>query len=52
MVVAEVTETLSIHKQSTAKFVVEQFSMKKLIEGTFREDYQLKITNSVQIWRP
>jgi hypothetical protein len=32
-VVAEVRETLSIHKQSALKYVVEQFNMKKLIEG-------------------
>jgi len=25
--------------------------MKKLIEGNVREDYQLKITNSLQLWR-
>ena len=51
LVVAQVRETLSVHKHSAPKFVVEQCSMKKLIEGNVREDYQLKITNSLQLWR-
>jgi len=44
--VAEVREAVSVHKQSVLKFVVEQFNMKRPIEGNVREDYQLKITNS------
>jgi hypothetical protein len=50
-VVAEFRETLSIHKKSALKYVVEQFNMKKLIEGKASKDYQLKITNSLQFWR-
>ena len=46
LVVAEVREAVSVHKQSAAKFVVERFNMKRLMGGNVREDYQLKITNS------
>ena len=46
LVVAEVREAVSVHKQSALKFVVERFDMNWLIEGNVREDYQLKITNS------
>jgi hypothetical protein len=42
-VIVEVKETLSVHKQSAPKFVLEQFNMKKLIEVNVREDHQLKI---------
>jgi hypothetical protein len=44
LVVAEVRVAVSVHKQSALKFVVEQFNMKRLIEGNVREAYQLKIT--------
>ena len=46
LVVAEVREALSVHKQSAPKFVVERFDVQKFTEGNVREDYQLKITNS------
>jgi len=46
LVVAEVREAVSVHKQSAPKFDGERFNMKRLIEGNIREDYQLKITNS------
>jgi hypothetical protein len=51
LMVAEVREALSVHKQSALKLVVEQFNMKKLNEGNIREDYQLKITKSLQLRR-
>jgi hypothetical protein len=51
LVVAEVRVKLSVHKSSAAKFVVEEFNVKKLIEGNVREDYQLKIMNTLHLWR-
>jgi hypothetical protein len=50
LVVAEVRETLSVHKNSAPKFIVEQFNMKKLTEGNVKEEHQVKIL-SLQLWR-
>jgi len=46
MVVAEFRGAVSVHKHSAQKFVVERFSMKRLIEGNGRGDSQLKIAKN------
>jgi hypothetical protein len=48
--VVEVREALSVHKNSPAK-LVEQLSMKKLIEGNVSETIILKSETVLQLWK-
>jgi hypothetical protein len=50
-VVAKVRENLAVTKQETQKFDVERFNLRKLNELKARKQYQIKISNSLQLWR-
>jgi hypothetical protein len=44
-VVAKVTERLAVSKQTTQRFDVERFNLRKLTELEMRKEYQIKISN-------
>jgi hypothetical protein len=44
-VVAKVRERLAVSKQTTHKFHMERFNLKKLYEEKGKEEYQVEISN-------
>jgi len=50
-VVAKVREKFAVSKQEAQKFVLERFNLRKLNELEARKQYQIKISNSMQLWR-
>jgi len=51
LVVAKVRERLAVSKQKAQKFNVERFKLRKLNELEIRKQYQIKISNRLQLWR-
>jgi len=51
VVVAKVRERLAVSNQTTQKFYVERYKLRKLNELEARKQYQIKISNSMQLWR-
>jgi hypothetical protein len=47
----KVREKLTVSKQEAKKFDVERFNLRKLNELKARKQYQIKISNSLQLWR-
>jgi len=45
LVVADVSERMTVGKQATQKFYVERFNLRKLNEMEDRKKYQIKISN-------
>jgi hypothetical protein len=50
-VVSKVRERLAISNQRTQTFDVERYKLRKLSELEDRKEYQIKISNSLQLWR-
>jgi hypothetical protein len=46
-VVAKVRETLAVSKQTTHRFHMERFNLKKLNEAEGKEQYQVEISNRI-----
>jgi hypothetical protein len=51
LVVAKVRERLAIIKQAAQKFDVERFNLKQLSELEVRKQYQIKISENLQLFR-
>ena len=51
LMVAKVRERLTVSKQAAQKFDGERFCLRKLNELEVRKQYQIEITNSLQLWR-
>jgi len=51
LVDTKVREKLTVSKQEAQKFEVERFNLRKLNELKARKQYQIKISNSLQLWR-
>jgi hypothetical protein len=48
-VVANVRQRLSVNKRAARKFETERFNLKKLNDVAFKEQYQVKISNSFAV---
>jgi len=51
LVVAKVRERLAVSNQTTQKFYVKRYKLRKLSKPEDRKQYQIKISNSLKIWR-
>jgi hypothetical protein len=51
LVVTKVSERLAVRKQAAEKIDMEKLNLKKLNKGGVKEQYQVKITNSLQLWK-
>jgi hypothetical protein len=51
LVVVKVRERLAVWKQATQKFHMERFGLKKVNKVGGKEQYQVKISNGLQLWK-
>jgi hypothetical protein len=51
LVVAKVRERLAVSKQAAQKIDTERFNVKKLDEEDVKEQYQVTIRTSLQLWK-
>jgi hypothetical protein len=51
LVVAKVTQRLSVSKRTAQNFDMGRLNIKKLNEMEVKEDFQVKLTSGLQVWK-